>query len=421
MSDKDLVKELRDRGLIAQEGGGTLEEILSVKRRIYMGVDPTADSIHMGHLVPIILIKHMFDHGHEPYLLVGGATGLIGDPKETEERPFSDPETVAKNTKNIKKQLLRVLDKDDLVVFDNSEWLGKVRLIEFLRDIGKHFSVNQLVKRDIIKRRLETEENSISYTEFSYSLLQAYDYLHLNEKHGVDLQVGGSDQWANIVSGVDLIRRKRGRAAYALTTPIITDKATGKKFGKSEGNAVWLDPKKTSPFAFYQFWINVSDENIEDYLKIFSFLPLSEIEGIVKKHKDTPHERNAQRVLAREVTKFIHGANAADSAEKVSDILYGDDIKELLPLSGADKELILNEAPVLSLDREDLDRGVHIAEVMLRTGLVNSKGEARRTLEGGGVSVNGESADKDTVIDSGHLQGGLVFVKKGKRVAVVSV
>ncbi|MGM0482886.1 MAG: tyrosine--tRNA ligase, partial [Patescibacteria group bacterium] len=190
MSEKDLAKELKQRGLIAQEGGGDLEEILKSKRRIYMGVDPTADSMQMGHLVPIILIKHLYNHGHEPYLLVGGATGLIGDPKDTEERPFSEPEVIAQNTRNIKKQLSRVLDKDELVVFDNSEWLGKVRLIDFLRDIGKHFSVNQLVKRDIIKRRLETEENSISFTEFSYSLLQAYDYMYLNEKHGIDLQVG---------------------------------------------------------------------------------------------------------------------------------------------------------------------------------------------------------------------------------------
>ena len=421
MSDKELIKELRERGLVAQEGGGTLEEILSEKRTIYLGVDPTADSIHMGNIVPVILIKHMFDHGHEPYLLVGGATGLIGDPKDTEERPFSDPELVAENTKKIKKQLLRVLDKDDLVVFDNSEWLGKVRVLDFLRDIGKHFTVNQLIKRDIIKRRLETEENSISYTEFSYSLLQAYDYMYLNEKHGVDLQVGGSDQWPNIISGVDLIRRKSGKTVYALTTPIVTDRVTGRKFGKSEGNAIWIDPKKTSPFAFYQFWINVSDDNVENYLKIFSFLPLSQIDVIVKKHKQAPHEREAQRVLAREVTKFIHGEKAAVSAERVSGILYGGNTKDISPLSAGDKELILKEAPVLYMDSEDLKEGISVAEVLVKTGLATSKGEARRTLEGGGVTVNGEGVSKDMVVDNSHLQGDLVFVKRGKTVAVISI
>ncbi|MGM0629368.1 MAG: tyrosine--tRNA ligase [Patescibacteria group bacterium] len=421
MNKKDLAKELKQRGLIAQEGGGDLEEILKSKRKIYMGVDPTADSIHMGHLVPIILIKHLYNHGHEPYLLVGGATGLIGDPKDTEERPFSDSEVIAQNTRNIKKQLSRVLDKDELVVFDNSEWLGKVRLIDFLRDIGKHFSVNQLIKRDIIKRRLETEENSISFTEFSYSLLQAYDYMYLNEKHGIDLQVGGSDQWANIISGVDLVRRKKNKTVYALTTPIITDKATGKKFGKSEGNAVWLDPKKTSPFDFYQFWINVSDDNVEEYIKIFSFLSLSEIEGIIKEHKSAPHKRKAQRLLAKDVTGSIHGEDVADSVEKVSDILYGGDVKNVPSLSKRDKDLILKEASSYTLTKEGVKEGVSITDALRDCRLVSSKAEARRAVDGGGVSVNGEKVNKEFVINEKHFQNGLVFIKKGKKIGVVSV
>lgn len=421
MNGKELAKELKERGLIAQEGGGTLDDILKKKRKIYLGIDPTADSIHVGNLVPIILMKHLFDNGHEPFLLVGGGTGLIGDPKDTAERPFSDLETVAENSRRIKKQLAGILDKDDLVVFNNADWLTKVKMIEFLRDIGKHFTVNQLIKRDIIKRRLETEENSISFTEFSYSLLQAYDYMNLNDKHGIDLQVGGSDQWANIISGVDLIRRKKSKTVYALTVPIITDKTTGRKFGKSEGNAVWLDPNKTSPFAFYQFWINVSDENVGDYLKVFSFLSLSDIADLMKRHKNGPHKREAQKTLARSVTSFIHGSAIADSVEKVSSIMYGGDIVNVLLLSKEDKKLILSEVPSLYLSKSDLKKGISVVDILIGVELVNSKTEARRVLESDSVTINGETVSKDLLIEEKHFQEGMAFVKKGKKIAVLSI
>ncbi len=421
MNGKELAKELKERGLIAQEGGGTVEEILKKKRKIYLGIDPTADSIHVGNLVPIILMKHLFNHGHEPFLLVGGGTGLIGDPKDTEERPFSDLDTVALNTRKIKKQLAGILDKDDLVVFNNADWLTKVKMIDFLRDIGKHFTVNQLVKRDIIKRRLETEENSISFTEFSYSLLQAYDYMNLNEKYGIDLQVGGSDQWANIISGVDLIRRKKSKTVYALTVPIITDKTTGKKFGKSEGNAVWMNPEKTSPFTFYQFWINVSDENVGDYLKIFTFLSLSEIATLMKKHKKEPHRREAQRTLAKSVTTFVHGSAVADSVEKVSAIIYGGDIASAFPLSKEDKKLVLDEVPSLYLSRDDLKKRVSVTDVLVGVKLVSSKAEAKRVLESGGVAINGELVKENILVEEKHFQEGLAFVKKGKKIAVLSI
>lgn len=421
MNGKELANELKERGLIAQEGGGTLDDILKKKRKIYLGIDPTADSIHVGNLVPIILMKHLFNNGHEPFLLVGGGTGLIGDPKDTEERPFSDLETVAENSRRIKKQLAGILDKDDLVVFNNADWLTKVKMIDFLRDIGKHFTVNQLIKRDIIKRRLETEENGISFTEFSYSLLQAYDYMNLNEKHGIDLQVGGSDQWANIISGVDLIRRKKSKTVYALTVPIITDKATGRKFGKSEGNAVWLSPEKTSPFAFYQFWINVSDENVGDYLKVFSFLLLSEIADLMKRHKNEPHKREAQKTLAKSVTSFVHGSTVANSVEKVSSIMYGGDIVDVLPLSKQDKELILSEVPSLYLSKSDLKKNVSIVDVLVGLELVNSKTEARRVLESGSVAVNGEVVGKDFLIEEKYFQEGMAFIKKGKKIAVLSI
>ncbi len=417
----DLETELRERGLVMHEGGGTLAEILATPRKIYVGVDPTSDSLQVGNLVPMILMTHLARHGHEPNLLVGGGTGLIGDPKETGERPFSDPEVVAKNAENIRAQLAKILGKDDLAVINNADWLTKIPLIDFLRDIGKHFSVNQLVKRDIIKRRLETEEDSISYTEFSYSLLQAYDFMHLNETKGIDLQLGGSDQWANIISGVDLIRRKRNQAAYALTTPIVVDKTTGKKFGKSEGNAVWLDPRKTTPFAFYQFWINVADENVEDYLKIFTFLPLAEIADLMTKHREAPHDRAAQRALAKEITAFVHGTDAAEAAVTISTILYGGDADAVFTLEGADREMLVAELPNCGATKDALEMGLPLTEAMVTLALAPSKSEARRLIEGNGVSINGTSASVDKTITNADVREGLVVIRKGKKLGIITV
>ena len=418
MNKKERIIELKARGLITHEGGGTLEEILSVKRRMYLGVDPTADSLHAGNLVPIILMKHLADLGNIPHLLVGGGTGLIGDPRESGERPLIDEKAVAKNVAALQKQLASLLKKDSIKVFNNADWLKKVTLLDFLRDIGKHFSVNQLIKRDIIKRRLETDEDSISYTEFSYSLLQGYDFLHLNTKHHIDLQVGGSDQWANIISGVDLIRRNNGQSAYALTTPIVVDKTTGKKFGKSEGNAVWLDPKKTSPFAFYQFWINVSDANVVEYLKIFSFMSLAQIDKLLVQHQAEPHKRLAQKALAKDVTTFVHGKDVTASVEKVTGILYGN--QKAAKLSVADKKLILAEAPSAKLTKSELSKGISIIDILLKLDLATSKGEARKLLEGKGVSVNGTVATLDHIITKKDLSDNLALIRKGKKIAVIT-
>lgn len=420
MNKKTTYTELKERGLITHECGGSIDEILGNSRKVYLGVDPSAKSLHVGNLVPIILVKHLFDLGHEPFLLVGGATGMVGDPRESGERPQLETEVLKKNTSAIKKQLSTILGKNQLKVFDNTQWLAKLNLIEFLRDVGKHFSVNQLIKRDIIKRRLEKEEDSISYTEFSYSLLQAYDFFHLFEKYGINLQVGGSDQWANIISGVDLIRRKTGQSAYALTTPIVVDKVTGKKFGKSEGNAVWLDPKKTSPFTFYQFWLNVSDENIEEYLKIFSFLSLGEISEILARHKHAPHDRIAQKMLAKEVTTFVHGLEATKSVEKVSDILYGSG--KVPTLSEDDRKLILKEVPNKSLSKRHLTKGISIVEALVMLSLAQSKTEARRLIIGGGVRVNGISVESvEVTLSENDLRKGLIFIRKGKKFSVLSV
>jgi tyrosyl-tRNA synthetase len=420
MTKKMTYHELKERGLITHEGGGTLDEILAGRRKVYLGVDPTADSLHVGNLVPIILVKHLFDLGHEPFLLVGGATGMIGDPRESGERSMLEAMVLRKNTLAIKKQLALILKKKELRVFDNSQWLGKLNLITFLREVGKNFSVNQLIKRDIIKRRLETEEDSISYTEFSYSLLQAYDFFHLFQKHGVNLQVGGSDQWANIISGIDLIRRKTGKAAFALTTPMVVDKVTGKKFGKSEGNAVWLDPKKTSPFTFYQFWLNVSDENIENYLKIFSFLPLVKISEILQTHQAKPHARIAQKMLAKEITAFVHGLPAAKSVEKISDILYGSDtIPKLL---ADEKKLILSEVENQKLSKQQIKAGVSVVEILCMLNLAKSKTEARNLIQGNGIKVNGINVvSTDSVVNESDVHNGLIFIRKAKKFALLVI
>jgi tyrosyl-tRNA synthetase len=413
-------QSLRDRGLIAQVAGGSLDDVLSQPRHLYVGVEPSADSIHIGNLVPIILAKHLLEMGHKVSLLVGGATGLIGDPKESSERPLLGKETVAKNVEAIRLQISDILKpkQGKIEVFDNAEWLSKVGVIDFLRDIGKHFSVNQLIKRDIIKRRLDSDDDGISYTEFSYSLLQAYDFMHLNALHGIDLQLGGSDQWANMISGVDLIRRRNDKQSFALTTPIIVDKSTGKKFGKSEGNAVWLNPAKTSPFNFYQFWINVIDENAEDYLKVFTFLPLAEIADIVAKHNEQPQDRLAQKTLAREMTTFVHGVDAAATIERISTLLYADDSSAVF--TATDWEIIGKEVPSVSVSEVASAanaEGAPIADVLVAAGLATSKTEARRLLEGGSVSVNGETLPVGYVFTKGDPKTTYALLKKGKKIA----
>ena len=417
MNTQKLQTELEARGLIAQTGGGELADILKQKRTMYVGVDPTADSMHMGNLVPIILMKHLSNAGHTPILLVGGATGMIGDPKESGERTLLDDKTLQKNISGITAQLENLLEIKSLKVVNNADWLKKVTLLSFLRDVGKHFTVNQLIKRDVIKRRLETDEDSISYTEFSYSLLQSYDYLYLNEQFGADVQLGGSDQWSNIISGVDLIRRTRGTATYALTTPIVTDKTTGKKFGKSEGNAVWLDAKKTSPLAFYQFWLNVADDNVADYLKIFSFTSLKKIDTILNNHTQEPHKRIAQKQLAADVTTLVHGKEINQSVEKVTALLYGS--KKITTLTAADKQLIINETQSLAQTKTQISKGLGIIDALVGLKLATSKSEARRLIAGNAVKVHQKAVPEDFTVTAKDYKDGLVLIKKGKSVGVL--
>lgn len=411
-----LAEELKARGLI-EHTSAPVENILATKRIAYLGVDPSADSMHAGNLLVVLTMKRLADAGHKIVLLVGGGTGMIGDPRESGERVLSDKKTVERNKKALKAQMQRIIGTRVEVV-DNADWLLKVGLIDFLRDIGKHFTVNELIKRDIIRRRLETPDESISYTEFAYSLLQGYDYLILNKEKGVDLQIGASDQWTNILSGVELIRRKAGKEAFALTTPLVTD-ASGKKFGKSEGNAIWLDAAKTSPFAFYQFWLNQPDEMVEKYLKMFTFLPLTEIEALVAAHAEDRGARTAQRALARAVTALVHGEKAAAAAAAVAEALFAG--APLSELDASSRAALLEDAPTLPVRRADIASGLSVLDVLATSSLAASKGEARRLIEGRGITLNGEAVTLEQALRLEDLPGGLALLRKGKRDVLVLV
>ncbi|HET9641698.1 MAG TPA: tyrosine--tRNA ligase [Candidatus Paceibacterota bacterium] len=412
-----FAEELQARGLI-EHASAEPKKIFEKPRTVYLGIDPTADSMHVGHLVPILLMKRLADAGYKLVFLVGGATGQIGDPKEKGERVLLDAKTVAKNTRALKTQLKSILGRASFKLVDNADWLTKVKLLPFLRDIGKHFTVNDLVKREIIKKRLETPDESISYTEFTYSLLQGFDYLTLNHKYGVDLQIGASDQWTNILSGVDLIRKKTGEEVFAATVPLVTD-ASGKKFGKSEGNAVWLDPKKTSPFAFYQFWINLPDAKIEEYLKFYTFLPVNEISALMELHRRNPGERQAQETLARLVTETVHGPAATAQAAAATDALFGG--TPFSELSREAKQVALAEAASVSVSSKELTAGYLLSEALVSTGLASSKSDARRLITGKAVTLSGQSIDDpEQKLYPGDLSAGYALVRKGKQgVAII--
>jgi len=403
----NLAKELEARGLIADKTA-ELSEILEKPRTVYLGVDPTADSMQAGNLAVIIFMKRLASAGHKLIFLVGGATGMIGDPKEKGERSLLEKKTLASNTRVLKKQLKGILGKKTpFTMVDNADWLARVKLLPFLRDIGKHFTVNDLIKRDIIRKRLETPDESISYTEFTYALLQGYDYMTLNKKYGCDLQVGGSDQWTNILSGVDLIRKKTGKQVHALSIPLVTD-ATGKKFGKSEGNAIWLSPKKTSPFAFYQFWINLPDEGLSTYLKYYTFLSPIEIDMLIALHEKRPDKRLAQTKLAMEVTELVHGAVSAKASFEASAVLFGRD--SIDSISREARDIIIAEAPTLKVDTDTT-----IIDALTESGLTASKGEARRIMGSKGVSLGGAVIEEDRTLTKEDFSNSIAILKKGKR------
>lgn len=372
---------------------------------MYLGVDPSADSLQIGNLAIVLLLRRLSDAGHRIILLVGGGTGMIGDPRDKGERTLLDTKTIERNKRGIRADMQKVIGKSVRIV-DNADWLLKVKLVPFLRDIGKHFTVNDLMKREIIKKRLETPDESISYTEFTYSLLQGYDYLMLNRKYKCDLQIGGSDQWTNLLSGVDLIRKKDGKEAFALTMPLITD-SNGKKFGKSEGNAVWLNPKKTSPFQFYQFWLSVPDADVERYLKVYTLLPLAEIDAMVELHGRNPERRQAQRMLAKAVTEIVHGKEAAARAEKFTDVLYGSGSFD--GLTRAEQDALAASMPSVAVSADET-----VIAALTSGGFIASKSEARRLIEAKGIKLNGQTIEADRPLTSADFTNGIAMLQKGK-------
>src|SRR3990167_6286697 len=379
-----LSETLQERGYVHQFSSENLSLITDgPKRTVYLGIDPSADSLHIGNLVGLLVLRRFLEDGHKIILLTGGGTGMIGDPGgKSEERNLLDEETIARNSAAVASQIRRVFGKGDFTEENNATWLHELKLLEFLRDVGKYFTVNAMIKKDIVSERLK-KESPISFTEFSYSLLQGYDYLHLNEAYGVDVQVGGSDQWSNILAGVEFIRRKSEKEVYALTWPLIVNKATGKKFGKSEQGAIWLDPKKTSPFQFYQFFLNADDESVEELLLKLTLIPYGEVESIMLAHKDAPGSRTAQKELARAVTTIVHGIDSSENAENVSDVLFG--AKTLEEVSEDARELLAKEAPSAGIKL-----GISVVDALVEAKLATSKREARQFIEDGAVSLAGD-------------------------------
>ncbi len=404
-----LAKELQDRGFIHQISGPSLELIVDGdKRNIYHGIDPSADSAHAGNMVLWMLLLHLAKAGHKIVFLVGGGTGMIGDPKPDAERELKDSSLVSENVAKIKNQAEKFFTGYEIEFVNNLEWLGELKLIDFLRDIGKHYTVNELIKKDAIATRLQSD-TGLSYTEFAYPLLQGYDYLQLFETKGCTVQTGGSDQWGNIVSGVELVRRKAQAEVYAITVPLVVDKATGKKFGKSEGNAVWLDADKTSPYQFYQFWLNVSDDSVEEHLKRFTFLSLDRVAEIIRSHEQNPGSREAQKTLALAVTEIVHGSELAQAAQTITQVLF--DGRALETLTDSQKEMFLRNAPTLKTTS-----GTPLIDVLVESKLATSKREARTFIESGAVVLGGEKVvDVNTVIEPKYFVEGLAFVKRGKK------
>ena len=413
MSKMNIFEELKVRGLIFQ----TTDEAALVKAltensvTFYTGYDPTADSLHLGHLVPILNMRRLQLAGHNPVALVGGATGMIGDPSfKDSERSLQTTETVANWSNSIKNQLSRFLSFEGdhaAKVVNNYDWFSTMNVLEFLRDIGKHFTINYMMSKESVKSRIET---GISYTEFAYQILQGYDFYQLNENHGITLQIGGSDQWGNMVAGTDLIRKKSGNDTHVITVPLITD-STGKKFGKSEGNAVWLDADKTSPYEFYQFWLNVADADAVKFLRIFTFLSLDDIDSLAKVFEAAPHERLAQKTLAKEVVSLVHGEAAYEQAVNISEQLFEGHIKAL---SVKDIKAGLKDVPNYTVT-DDFDG--NLVNLLVDAKISPSRRQAREDITNGAIYLNGErQTDLDYVLsDTDKLENELTVIRRGKK------
>ena len=421
----NFVEELKWRGMIHDIMPGTEELLVREVTTGYIGFDPTADSLHIGHMVQVMLLVHFQRSGHVPVALVGGATGMIGDPTgKSEERNLLDEATLRKNQDGIKKQLEKFLDfqsdkKNRAIMVNNYDWMKEYSFLGFIRDIGKHITVNYMMAKDSVKKRVGSDaKEGMSFTEFSYQLVQGADFLHLYNELGCRLQMGGSDQWGNIVTGTELIRRKTGGEAFALTCPLIT-KSDGTKFGKTESGNVWLDPEKTSPYHFYQFWLNVSDEDATKYIKIFTLLGREEIEALVAEHNKIPHERLLQKRLAGEVTLMVHSRGELDAAVEASQILFGKGTTEsLMKMSENIFLSVFEGVPSFDIKKEILSEGITFTSLCTELSQVfPSKGELRRMVQGGGVSINKTKVENpDQQVTTGLLLNGkYLLIQKGKK------
>ena len=398
-----LSEELQWRGFWNQTTFTDDKLIDSENFTLYLGTDPSADSLHVGHLAVYMMVRHFLERGHKVFLLVGGGTGMIGDMRDTEERNLLPYEEIEHNKQALKSQVSRIFAGRDFTLVDNADWLAELELLPFLRDIGKNFNMADLVSREFFKARINNGKG-LSFAEFTYTLLQGYDFWHLFNQYGVNLQIGGSDQWGNLLSGVDLIRKKENAEVYAMTAPLLINKSTGRKFGKSEGGAVWLDENKTSVYKFYQFWLNVDDESAIEYMKIFTMLDRDTIEAIAENHAVNPGARSAQKVLAREVTDIVHGSARRESVERVTEVLFGGgDFKKL---SDDDLGALAEEIPCV-------DAGIDVIEALVESGAVGSNGEAKRLLKSGAISLNGEKLAENKVVNDTSL------LKKGKNTFVL--
>ena len=410
--------ELKWRGLVYDCVEGVQDLLAREKVTLYNGFDATADSLHVGHMVPLIALARLQRFGHHPIALAGGGTSMIGDPSgKTTERQLLSREVIEANVESIKKQLGHFLDfevkTNPARVMNNANWLMSLPLVDFLRDIGKHFTVNYMVAKDSVRNRLEREDG-LSFTEFSYMLLQSYDFLYLHDQTGCKLQTGGSDQWGNITAGAELVRKIRGDAAFGLVYPLIT-KADGTKFGKTETGTVWLSAERTSPYRFYQFWLNADDRDVINYLKFFTFLPQAEIEGLAQSVTEHPEQREAQRVLAQNVTALVHGPSALTRAEQASQALFGGDITGL---SGADIQDIFAEVPSSELPKAQFEgEGLNVVDLLTNTGFLKSKGEARRAIAEGGIYLNNRRvAEASQGVALGDLlEGKFIVLRRGRK------
>ncbi|MET6989224.1 tyrosine--tRNA ligase [Sediminicola arcticus] len=420
----NFIEEIKWRGMLHDVMPGTEEHLLSGMQSAYVGIDPTADSLHIGHLVGVMLLRHFQLAGHKPFALVGGATGMIGDPSgKSVERNLLDEATLRHNQNALKEQLSRFLDfksneDNAAILVNNYDWMKDFSFLDFIRDVGKHITVNYMMAKDSVKKRLSAEaKEGMSFTEFTYQLVQGYDFLHLYQKHNCTLQMGGSDQWGNITTGTELIRRIAGGKGYALTCPLIT-KADGTKFGKTEGGNIWLDANRTSPYKFYQYWLNTSDEDAEKYIKIFTFLTKVEIEVLATEHKEAPHLRVLQKRLAEEITLMVHSQDDLDNAIKASEILFGKSTSA--DLKGLNEKTFLDVfegVPQAEVTLKDIEEGLDMIGALAdKTGFLGSNGEARRELKQNSISVNKEKVKEDYTITTADLiNGKYVLLQRGKK------